>query len=110
MPNCCLTHCRGKKSQLIRRLLTGSSSPVKVPKNVKELVWYKYIGEEKGAAQCYCCSVNRITMLSFEAGHVIAAAKGGRPIVENLRPVCSACNRSMGTQNLEDFKSCYFSK
>jgi 5-methylcytosine-specific restriction endonuclease McrA len=45
-----------------------------------------------------------ISMNNFECGHVLAEAKGGQLSVENLRPICGGCNRSMGSENLEDFK------
>ena len=46
----------------------------------------------------------------FDCGHVVASAIGGQNVVENLRPVCATCNKSMGTQNMEEFKDIYFKK
>ena len=42
-----------------------------VPKNVKEMVWNKYMGN-KQEGKCYCCQVRTITTFNFEAGHVIS--------------------------------------
>ena len=39
----------------------------------------------------------------FEAGHIIAERCGGPTNIENLRPICSLCNRSMGLKNMIDF-------
>jgi hypothetical protein len=50
-------------------------------------------------------------MNSFQCGHVIAEANGGVIHVDNLRPICSICNQSMGTENMDDFrKRCGFIK
>ena len=41
----------------------------------------------------------------FECGHIIPYSQGGPTSLENLRPVCKGCNRSMGTTNMLDYKS-----
>lgn len=81
--------------------------PVKkksIPKVVKDLAWNKWVGEDVARTKCMCCGVNEIKMSSFHCGHVIAEANGGSMTVENLRPICAACNLSMKTENLDDFK------
>ena len=75
-----------------------------VPKIVRDLAWSKWIGEDVAKAKCFCCGVNEIRMNAFHCGHIIAEVNGGTPTVDNLRPICPACNLSMGTENLEDFK------
>ena len=52
-----------------------------------------------------CCGIHEIKMNSFHCGHVLAVVNGGKTSVDNLRPICAACNLSMGTENLEDFKT-----
>jgi 5-methylcytosine-specific restriction endonuclease McrA len=47
-------------------------------------------------------------MTEFDAGHIIAVTNGGSDNLDNLAPVCGTCNKSMGTQNLQDFKTVYF--
>lgn len=70
--------------------------------------WHKYIGEDVGKAKCLCCKSNNITQLSFHCGHLIAEANGGKTDVHNLRPICSACNLSMGTESMRDYaKRCF---
>ena len=71
---------------------------------MRQSVWNTYIGEDKGASNCFCCENAKITQLSFECGHVIAKSKGGEIHIDNLRPICTTCNKSMGTENLEVFK------
>jgi hypothetical protein len=75
-----------------------------VPKVVRDLAWNRWIGEDVAKHKCMCCEINEIRMNSFHCGHVIAEANGGKTTVDNLRPICSACNLSMGTENMEDFK------
>jgi 5-methylcytosine-specific restriction endonuclease McrA len=73
-------------------------------KVIRQLVWNKYIGERNGLGTCWCCRNKTISAFEFEAGHVIPRAKGGPDTVENLRPICSLCNKSMGTENMLDYQ------
>jgi hypothetical protein len=75
-----------------------------IPKVVRDLAWNKWIGDDVAKHKCMCCEVNEIRMNNFHCGHVIAEANGGLTSVENLRPICKACNLSMGTENLDEFK------
>ena len=75
-----------------------------IPKPVRIQVWNKYIGEENGLGKCNVCSTE-IKVSNFDCGHIIAASEGGEDIVANLVPICRLCNLSMGTMNLNDFKS-----
>ena len=78
-----------------------------IPKSLKNKVWDHYIGSDKGQGQCYCCR-GTLDSKNFECGHVIPVKNGGQNTLNNLRPICSCCNKSMGTKNLEDFKDEYF--
>jgi len=75
-----------------------------IPKVVKDLAWNKWVGEDVARTKCMCCGVNEIKMSSFHCGHVLAEANGGSMTVDNLRPICAACNLSMKTENLDEFK------
>jgi hypothetical protein len=75
-----------------------------IPKVMKDLCWSKHIGDTVGKTKCMCCETNEIKMNDFQCGHVIAEINGGKITVDNLRPICKACNLSMGTENLNDFK------
>jgi len=72
---------------------------------IRRLVWNTHIGEEIGKSKCLCCKVTDITQMSFNCGHIIAEANGGKTIVSNLKPICQNCNSSMGTKNMEEFMS-----
>ena len=80
-----------------------------IPKALKNKVWDTYIGIEKGIGKCFCCQ-KEIDSKNFDCGHVIAVANGGENKVDNLRPVCGPCNKSMGTENMLQFKNTYFDK
>ena len=75
-----------------------------IPKVVKDLAWNKWVGEDVARTKCMCCGVNEIKMSGFHCGHVLAEANGGSMTVDNLRPICAACNLSMKTENLDEFK------
>jgi len=46
----------------------------------------------------------------FEVGHNKPFAKGGEWNINNLRPICRTCNRSMRTMTIEEFKKKFFGK
>jgi 5-methylcytosine-specific restriction endonuclease McrA len=72
-----------------------------IPSLMRTQVWNRWIGIEKGQIRCPYCHINYITPFSFECGHVLAEAKGGEVSIENLRPLCSECNRKMSTQPID---------
>ncbi len=80
-----------------------------IPKALKKSVWNAIIGKDVGTTKCLCCGVNDISQLEFECGHIIAEALGGETKLENLRPICGSCNKSMGIMNMDEFKQKYFS-
>ncbi len=80
-----------------------TSRPSPVSRNIKELIWNKYIGEDIIKHRCCCCKIRVIKNTDFHAGHIIAKAKGGRNTVDNLRPICKDCNLGMGTTNMIDY-------
>ena len=76
-----------------------------IPKSLKIAVWNKHFGEDIGKAKCLCCNITDITQLKFHAGHVIAENNGGETNIDNLRPICETCNKSMRTKNMDEFKN-----
>ncbi len=64
---------------------------------MREQVWLLYFGDKHFKHKCYVewCE-NRITPFTFEVGHNIPESKGGETNIDNLRPICSKCNKSMG--------------
>ena len=80
-----------------------------IPKAVKSTLWNIHFTENNAKGDCKVCS-KEIKMTDFDAGHIIAVANGGSDNLDNLMPVCSLCNKSMGIQNLNEFKKLYFEK
>ncbi len=74
-----------------------------IPKQIRSIIWNLYIGDDMIKHKCLCCKKVTITNTSFEVGHVISEHDGGTLEVNNLRPICSACNKSMGTMNMRDY-------
>ena len=76
----------------------------------KREVWNTHIGVDKGQAKCWCCKQETLDQGGgWEAGHWISTAnllKDGKEddiSVSNLRPICSTCNKSMGSQNMQEY-------
>ena len=70
----------------------------KIPRAVREAVWLHHCGRkfERRCMTPWC--KNNITAFDFQTGHNIPESKGGTTTVDNLIPLCSRCNLSMGTQ------------
>lgn len=78
-----------------------------IPSAVRMAAWNKWNGRTSGVGPCCCCG-EEITQQDFECGHVIPASKGGNNGVDNLRPLCRNCNRSMGDDHMDKFMEVYF--
>jgi len=70
----------------------------KIPSSLRQMVWLTY-NDERFRTKCHVnwCK-NTITPFTFEVGHNRPESKGGKTVLENLLPICSSCNRSMGNQ------------
>jgi 5-methylcytosine-specific restriction endonuclease McrA len=74
-----------------------------IPKKVKTDVWNTYIGADINKHRCLCCKKTLISNTEFDVGHVVSESSGGTLEIGNLRPICAACNHSMGTRNMVEF-------
>jgi DNA repair exonuclease SbcCD ATPase subunit len=74
-----------------------------IPKMLKNKVWDKHIGIDIGQTKCLCCKITNISQLNFHCGHILSEKDGGELTMENLKPICGACNSSMGTMNMDEF-------
>lgn len=77
-------------------------TPIK--NKLRKVIWNMYIGKENNIGPCFCCR-KQIRSTNFEAGHIIPESKGGELSVNNLRCICSVCNKSMGNKNMHEFKN-----
>jgi 5-methylcytosine-specific restriction endonuclease McrA len=78
-----------------------------LPTAVKDCIWNYYIGQHINIHKCFCCKKNMIKIDDFHAGHVVAEAQGGGDDIDNLRPICSSCNSSMGKRDMIDYVKQY---
>jgi hypothetical protein len=71
----------------------------KISKTLRTKVYKKAVVPDA----CDTCNKS-IDMEHFEAGHILARVKGGTIDIDNLIPLCSQCNKGMGTQNPYEYK------
>jgi hypothetical protein len=99
------SHVRPKTTKIATKG-TARKAP---PKYIRELVWKKY-NSISLEGKCYSCGYP-VTHSHFEVGHNKALASGGNDDIDNLRPICSDCNKAMGSSmTIEEFKSKHFKK
>ena len=67
-----------------------------IPKALREQVWLQTF-DKVYEHSCYIewCN-NIINVFDFQVGHDIPESKGGKLTINNLKPICSRCNLSMG--------------
>lgn len=90
----------------IQQQITPKRKPI--PGSLRDALWRREIGTELDG-NCFCCNTN-VKYGMYEAGHVIAVALGGTNDIDNLRVVCSLCNKNMGIRNLYEFSAEFFPK
>ena len=99
-----------RKNDIEKKAPAKSGRKKKISPHVRFAVWKTYIGN-KIEAKCFCCWKNKITPFTycntFHAGHIHSEAKGGEIKIENLLPICSDCNKSMGTVHWDEYVEKY---
>ena len=75
----------------------------RIPKKKRQEVWTANNGKSL-SAKCYCCNIEDLNgMGSWECGHIQSEANGGNLDTSNLKPICSGCNKSMASKNMDDY-------
>ena len=69
-----------------------------IPRALREQVWITYIGKNYDAKCIVSWCNNIISTFDFHVGHNIPESIGGSTDINNLRPICSRCNLSMGSR------------
>jgi 5-methylcytosine-specific restriction endonuclease McrA len=69
-----------------------------IPKALREQVWLKNIGQQYQHKCLVDWCQNIISVFDFHVGHNIPESHGGKTDITNLKPICSRCNLSMGSQ------------
>jgi len=78
-----------------------------IPKSIRLELWDKYFTST--TANCPICN-SIITIGSMQCGHIVSVANNGSNTITNLLPICSSCNTSMGSENLNIFVKKYYNK
>jgi len=69
-----------------------------IPRALREQVWIRSMGRTfQGKCVTAWCT-NTLTVFDFQCGHCVPESKGGATTIDNLLPLCSRCNLSMGSQ------------
>lgn len=104
--------CPRNKRMCIKNNLKSCINPIKpikyrkcrIPAALREQVWLHTNGPYFSSK----CSVkwckNSITVFDFQCGHKHAEAIGGSTTLDNLTPLCSRCNQSMGTMHFDEWQ------
>lgn len=89
-------------------VITCSYSKKAIPKALRNTVWETYIGQKfNGKCQVEWCK-SIINPFTFEVGHNVPESKGGSTTLDNLRPICAQCNKSMGNRyTIDEFSDLY---
>jgi hypothetical protein len=74
-----------------------------IPKKLRQQCWENVCGKVY-SHKCYVswCTTD-IDVWTFEVGHNVAEANGGTLDLSNLFPICSLCNKSMGTTSIDEW-------
>lgn len=78
-----------------------------IPKVLRIHVLDRDFGKSSNIGECYV-DKKEITRDTAEIGHIKSEVEGGETVLDNLRAICGACNRSMGIQDMYKFKELYF--
>jgi hypothetical protein len=82
-----------------------------IPRALREQVWIQTFGEIfKSKCKINWCE-NIINVFNFQVGHNIPESKSGETVINNLIPLCSRCNQSMGNKyTIDEFNSQFDAK
>lgn len=78
----------------------------KIPVPVKNALWSLHF-QTNITGICQCCKTENISRNNFDCGHIVSEKEGGNVELTNLRPICRACNSSMGTMNMNEYMKKY---
>ena len=73
-----------------------------IPRALKNRVWCNYFGELPNE-KCQCCGSPTITYFNHVCGHIKSTSTGGKTELNNLKPICSTCNSSMGSMDMDKY-------
>jgi len=84
-------------------------SRTNLTKTIRNACWMQNCGS-CFEHECFVGCGNIITPFTYECGHIQSVAEGGSNSADNLKPICSTCNKSMGAMHMIDYiEKCSFS-
>jgi len=69
----------------------------------RKALWDQKFGSDQRQGRCYACGT-LIQYELFEMGHRVSLRAGGSNDLANIEPLCGLCNKSCGTEDLDEFK------
>ena len=89
------------KMKLATRMAPKRYKKAKIHAALREQVWLGYAGPQFQTKCATRWCQNEINCFNFQCGHIQAESLGGATTLENLTPLCSRCNQSMGTMHMD---------
>lgn len=101
--------CAKRKKHMGLRAFVPTAKPTKyrkcrIPAALREQVWLHTNGPSFSSKCAVKWCKNRITVFDFQCGHKHAEAAGGHTTLDNLIPLCSRCNQSMGIMHFDEWQ------
>ena len=76
-----------------------------IPSTIRHQVW-EIVNGDKMTGFCFCCD-RSLHFRDHQSGHILAVVHGGKNTIDNLRPICGSCNRSMSSKHMYEFMQEY---
>ena len=95
-----------EKTTAVKATSRKATSRKTIPKKIRIQLWEQYYGKQYSAL-CLICK-DTLFFNNFEVGHIIASACGGSDKIDNLKPICSQCNKAMGIENMNTYIEKYY--
>ncbi len=80
----------------------NSHKRIKVSAAMRASLWNKYYGDETNKGTCILCKCE-LKMSQYHVSHIQSLKENGTYNQDNLTIMCSKCNTSLGSKNLNDY-------
>ena len=93
---------------LIIKLIHDFKERLSISKELQKQIWEKEYGANtSGKCVIYGCDniLNTNVSNSWQCGHIISHNNGGSTTLDNLRPLCTPCNRTMSDTNWNEYET-----